>query len=390
MIKDKSFYEFLLIEDNLGDALLIKEYLTDQFSTSNVTIARNYKETLKILENKSLVFDTILLDLSLPDKDGESLITEIVSHPKILCPVIILTGYADVEFSIKSISLGISDYLLKDELTAIMLYKSIIYAIERCDFKNRLQESEKKFSLLFNLSPQPMWVYDIESLKFIYVNEAAINHYGYSKEEFFAIDPIQLYRPEDRADIEKTIRYVDKKKLSFSGSFKQVKKSGEEIEVEIYSTLLVIDESPCRTIIAIDVTEKNRAEIRLTEAIIKSQEEERYAIGGELHDNICQILAGSMLSLSTLKSTLSDDKANIFSQGINNIKLASNEIRNLSHRLAPAFFDDMDLRESMSQLITSINIEGKFKTHLIFGKELETISLKRDLQINLYRICRSN
>jgi len=130
----------LLIEDNLGDITLIKEYIEEQFSTAYVTVARNYKESLIILKDTPTPFDILLLDLNLPDKSGYTLINEIVAHIKIKCPVIILTGYEDIEFSVKSISLGISDYLLKDELTAGMLYKSIIYSIERSDFKLRIQE----------------------------------------------------------------------------------------------------------------------------------------------------------------------------------------------------------------------------------------------------------
>jgi len=93
-----------------------------------------------------------------------------------------------------------------------------------------------------------------------------------------------------------------------------------------------------------------------------------------------------MLNLSILQPSLIGDKATFLLHGIDNIKLASKEIRNLSHRLAPAFFDDMKLNESLFQLLSSINLEGRFETHLTFDKELDNINLKRDLKINLYRI----
>jgi FixJ family two-component response regulator len=59
------------------------------------------------------------------------------------CPIIILTGYADIDFSIQSISRGISDYILKDDLNANMLYKSIIYTIERKKSFLLIEELEK-------------------------------------------------------------------------------------------------------------------------------------------------------------------------------------------------------------------------------------------------------
>ena len=226
----------------------------------------------------------------------------------------------------------------------------------------------------------------MDRLKFINVNEAAIKDYGYSKEEFLQLDPIQLYVPEEREQVEKLIKSIDGKKMAFSGNFKQLKKNGEEIEVEIYSTFLEINEKPCRIVIAINVTEKNKAELRLTQAIIKTQEEERYGIGSELHDNICQILAGSMLVLGSIKNSIKEDEALILSQGIGNIKLASNEIRNLSHRLAPAFFDDINFKDSLSQLLSSINPEKKFETQLTVDSEVSNMKLIKDLQLNLYRI----
>src|SRR5690606_12859842 len=126
-------------------------------------------------------FDVILLDLTLPDMSGKELICEILKIAPDR-PVVILTGYLDIEFSIQSISMGISDYLLKDELNGTSLYKTIIYCIERRKRTTQLKESEKRYCDLFHLNPQPMWVYALNSLKFLDVNAAAIDHYGYTRE----------------------------------------------------------------------------------------------------------------------------------------------------------------------------------------------------------------
>lgn len=384
--ENKAPYKILLIEDNPGDITLIQDYIEEQFYAPQLTITHSYKDASDVIEQDSALIDVILLDLSLPDRSGEVLINEIVALTKMCCPIIILTGYTDMAFSIKSISMGISDYLIKDELTSAMLYKSILYAIERSDFKHQLEDSEKKFSQMFNLSPQPMMVYDLETLKFQNINEASCKNYGYTVEEFSNLDLLQLYMPEERDRVLRNIKNVDRDKHCCLGNFKQMRKNGEEMEVEIFSTYLVIDERPCCTVIAIDVTEKNMAELKLTQAIIKTQEEERYAIGGELHDNVCQILVGSIMNLSFVLPSLNDERSKILTTGINNIKMAATEIRNLSHRLAPVFFDDVQLKDSLLHLLSSINVSGQFKTHLMYDEKIESIDLNRDLQINLYRI----
>jgi FixJ family two-component response regulator len=140
LIKDKKLYRILVVEDNIGDFSIVEEYLNDLILDPVITHAKNYKQTSVLLDTALPCFDAILLDLTLPDKGGKELIAEIIEIA-LTCPIIILTGYSDVEFSIHSISLGISDYLIKDDLNATTLYKSVIYAIERGKSAAHLKEN---------------------------------------------------------------------------------------------------------------------------------------------------------------------------------------------------------------------------------------------------------
>jgi signal transduction histidine kinase len=133
----------LVIEDNSGDYALIEEFLLEQFEAPLISHASNYSEAKKILSVKPDPFDIILLDLSLPDKTGMPLIQEIVEVSS-NAAVIVLTGYVDLTFGVKSLSLGASDYILKDELTPMSLYKSIIYSTERKRAISALEISEKR------------------------------------------------------------------------------------------------------------------------------------------------------------------------------------------------------------------------------------------------------
>ncbi|MGV3460326.1 MAG: PAS domain-containing protein [Flavobacterium sp.] len=68
-----------------------------------------------------------------------------------------------------------------------------------------LAKSEEKYRALFYKSPLPIWLYDVETLNFIDVNEAAINHYGYSRSEFLAMT-IKDIRPEE--DVEEFLGFM--------------------------------------------------------------------------------------------------------------------------------------------------------------------------------------
>ena len=156
----------LVIEDNLGDFLLIKDYIEEQLADAKIFHSKKYEDAVILLNDTSLPLDVILLDLTLPDHTGELLIKDVVDkRPQ--TPVIVLTGFADLDFSIRSLTLKISDYLLKDDINAASLYKSIKFNIERKKTNLLLEESEKRYSNLFQLSPQPMWIFDVVNFSFL-------------------------------------------------------------------------------------------------------------------------------------------------------------------------------------------------------------------------------
>jgi PAS domain S-box-containing protein len=256
MERDKKKYHILIAEDNLGDYSLIYEYLEEQIVAPVIERAISFKEIKSLLETDIHRYDVILLDLSLPDKDGENLINEVMALC-IDCPVIVLTGYSDSTFGVKSLSMGISDYLLKDELTASSLYKSIIYNIERKRTISELEESEKKYTELFQSSPLPMWVYEIETLKFLDVNKAAIKSYGYTYEEFLGMT-IKDIRPVDDLGIFEEKLALSRKSPQdfFRARFRHQKKNGEIIQVDVQSDNFLFNKLPSRIVLAIDVTKQ--------------------------------------------------------------------------------------------------------------------------------------
>ncbi|MBA3682994.1 MAG: PAS domain S-box protein [Bacteroidetes bacterium] len=263
-------FSILIIEDNPGDFVLIEDYLRDQVLNPNIKNTTTFKDTKELLE-KGEIFDIIFLDLTLPDATGKQLVSELLEIAGDT-PIIALTGYEDKDFSIKTLSLGISDYLFKDDLNPSLLYKSIIYNIERKRISIELQESEKKYRTLFHLCPIPMWVYDPETLRFLNVNNAAVKHYGYSLEEFLSIT-IKEIRPI--AEIEKLEAVIEKNKHSislYSGIFNHRKKNGSIISVEIQSNKIIFNGREAKLIIAIDVTEKLKAEeaLKLSEKLFKA------------------------------------------------------------------------------------------------------------------------
>jgi len=252
---DKEF-KILIIEDNPGDFMLLEEYLSEQMKSLVILQARNFREAAEILIPGLFKFDIILLDLSLPDKTCIPLIKEVVELSS-NAPVIALTGYSDFEFGVKSLSLGIADYLIKEELTPTSLYKSIIYSSERKKTVSELEESEKKYSELFHLSPLPMFVFEAESLNFLDVNNSFNEHYGYTRDESLRMNLKDIKPPEEIPLLMELLsKDTGQKRNGNMGIHRHVKKNGQVIQVDIQSNFITYKGKKAKVTIATDMTER--------------------------------------------------------------------------------------------------------------------------------------
>jgi PAS domain S-box-containing protein len=120
-----------------------------------------------------------------------------------------------------------------------------------------LTASEKKYSELFHLSPQPMWVYDSDTKQFMDVNEAAVKHYGYSREEFLSMS-IRDIRPADDVPVleETLLKNKSQKQPQQPGVFRHKKKNGEIIQADVQSTSIQYKGKTAKVILVNDITER--------------------------------------------------------------------------------------------------------------------------------------
>ncbi|MDI9879267.1 PAS domain S-box protein [Flectobacillus longus] len=256
MHRDPHPYKILIIEDNMGDFILIKDYLHDMMREPQISHCQTFKHAQTLLQNPETKFDMVLLDMYLPDKSGQALLDAVLGISKD-SPVIILSGNSDLAFSIKSISLGVDDYLIKDDLRPTTLYKSIMYCIERRKKRQELLDSEQRYNELFDFSPQPMWVFDLETLDFMDVNLAAIKHYGYNRSEFLSMKISDIRPAEEISMLLEEVKETRAVNPYFAiGVFRHQKKNGEIIIVEIRANPIVYKGRKARVVLANDITEK--------------------------------------------------------------------------------------------------------------------------------------
>lgn len=156
--------------------------------------------------------------------------------------------------------------------------------------ESELKDFKVYYENLFSNNSQPMWIYDLETLKFLDVNSAAIMHYGYSKEEFLSMSLADI-RP--REDIERLHKDVKETRNTYNnaGIWRHIKKNGDTIFVEIVSHALIFNNRRARHVRINDITEKLAAENALkdNEAVLKLFIENAPASLAMFDKNMCYI-----------------------------------------------------------------------------------------------------
>lgn len=212
--------------------------------------------------------------------------------------------------------------------------------------------SERKYQYLFENNPQPLWIYDLETLSFLEVNKAAIEHYGYSREEFLTMT-LKDIRPKD--DINELLDDVahTTKELNKAGVWRHIKKNGEIIYVEIVSHTLIYETRKARLVHSIDITQRRNAELLLYErnCEIEARNEEYL----QMNEELMQI--NEELQKAKEHAEKSDSLKTVFLHNMSHeIRTPMNAIIGFSE-LLPKYFDDKTRLQKYTEIIQQRGID---------------------------------
>jgi len=147
----------------------------------------------------------------------------------------------------------------KNEVVALIgIFRDVT---EQINSEKELSEREKSFRYLFDNNPIPMWLYQLESKQFLNVNQAAINHYGYSKDEFLKLSLNDILINDNDETNNST-------NTSATKEYIHTIKNGNVITVEVNSQIVQLDGTQQEAVLEVlqDISERKRIESRITES----------------------------------------------------------------------------------------------------------------------------
>ncbi|MBC7862279.1 MAG: response regulator, partial [Bacteroidia bacterium] len=261
----------LLVEDNPGDALLIKEMVRDsEFKSATLIVVSSLAAAQREnVAGKKIAL--ILLDLSLPDSEGMASIHAMREHfPDSV--LIILTGLDDETVAVNALKEGAQHYLVKGEINEKILERSIRYAIERHEIINKLKLSEEKFSKLFYANPMIVLITSYKDGTIISANDECLRAFEYTREELIGNTVPGLNMWHDSIDREQTLKLLERDGVIKNQESRFRSKSGKIRHGLISVEILELPEGKVLVTFANDITDLKKTEDALKESEVQLRE----------------------------------------------------------------------------------------------------------------------
>jgi two-component system, cell cycle sensor histidine kinase and response regulator CckA len=234
-------------------------------------------------------FDVVLSDYRLRGWTGIDAFSAMRSAGRDV-PFILVTETLGEEEAVECIKQGITDYVLKGRLARLPVV--VARALEERALRDArqlmiqaLRQSEGNSLFLFAQNPLPMWVFEMATLQFLQVNDAALQHYGFARAEFLQMSTGDLHPEEEVPRLLAAIRDT-KLHVKLFGEWRHRRKDGSLIDVEMFLQKMEYCGVVAGLVVAQDVTERKRAEEEKQKFFTLVEYSRDFIAVADLQDNV--------------------------------------------------------------------------------------------------------
>ncbi len=154
-------------------------------------------------------------------------------------------------------------------------------AVDNARLYRAARESDERYGMLFQNNPQPMWVFDVDSLAFLEVNDAAVRHYGYSRDEFLSMTIMDILPREDAPGVHHGLERSSVHRGDVALAQHQ-RKDGTILDMELVSHEMELNGRRARLVLGTDITERTRTRAALHQSEEQLRQAQRMDAAGRL------------------------------------------------------------------------------------------------------------
>lgn len=339
--------------------------------------------------------DLVVLDVNLPDMSGLEVCKQIKSSEVTSrTPVLHVSAtFVSTEARVAGLEGGGDAYLVQP-IQAEELIATVRALLRVRKSEEALWENKQQYRLFFEANPLACWVFDVADLKILTVNAAAVEQYGYSREEFTNLTVRDIPSEEEWPSV-LALLHDSRRPGSPPRTWKHKIKGGHLLDVEMSLAPLELNGRDLRLAIVQDMTERlklqaaeQKEEMRrlLLERILHVQEEERRRIARELHDEAGQLMTSLLVGLRSLSDARRLADAKVQAKRLREIASAAiDELGRLARGLHSSVLDDLGLETAIRRYADEFSQAHRIQVDLEF-ENAQLSSFNESEQLNLYRI----
>lgn len=249
--------QILLVEDSDDDTDLIKFQFQKEGLNAHFTRVETEVEFRKALSEQT--WDLILSDYLLVEFDGLSALN-IINEFYIDIPFILISGKVGEKFAVQAMKSGAHDYIIKDNLNRLI--PAIRRELKEVSIRREHRKNQEERKLLFNVlesSMNEIYIFNIETLRFIYANKKALKNLGYSEEELGKYTAAEI-NPNIADEEYKTVIKSLEETENLNNIFvtEHLRSDGTRYPIEVQYTLIEHNNTTSAAMIGIDLTNQKR------------------------------------------------------------------------------------------------------------------------------------